>query len=492
MVQKYRKPGNKILFTFISLLSIAGVLTNFLVKGSMSNTLVIVCTALPVCSLLYYFIKKDVDPTLIQKVLVGAIYTTAIFMNHLSPNINKLFFLFFILCTLSIYQDYKLIIRALIYNCLFVVLTALYYGTSMYGDVSILKLALIVIFYLVISSIILISQCKITVNIGIEAENKRLEVEQKNLENQKLTNTILNSITGLKGIKDKNSSNLDKIIESSSFIDERLRGIVMNNENQTVIMSDIIEKTDKQDDNIKIISQNSEELSTSFLNTRDIVNEGFLSMNDLNTIIKEIELYNASSNKEVLTLLEEAASINSTLNTIKTIANQTNLLSLNASIEAARAGDAGKGFAVVATEIHKLASVATSSANQIEGIVERIQITAKKVLKSMDDSSDKIHQSFDKSETTYLMLKDISELSNNFASKLEKINLKISDYKKYSQTVSNQFNGLTANIEEGISSIEDIYAFIKEQNTEMSSLKDSFDKLSAIIEELHNNSNKTV
>ena len=72
-------------------------------------------------------------------------------------------------------------------------------------------------------------------------------------------------------------------------------------------------------------------------------------------------------------LERKSSSIGEIINVINEIADQTNLLSLNASIEAARAGDAGRGFAVVASEIRKLADQSKESVNNIISIIEGIQ-----------------------------------------------------------------------------------------------------------------------
>ncbi|WP_416773533.1 methyl-accepting chemotaxis protein [Pseudomonas sp. RHF3.3-3] len=108
------------------------------------------------------------------------------------------------------------------------------------------------------------------------------------------------------------------------------------------------------------------------------------SIEQIHALVKDIR----HSGVSLDSLQQDVTSIVSVLGVIRSIAEQTNLLALNAAIEAARAGEAGRGFAVVADEVRALASRTQQSTQEIQGMIDRLQSGTQSAVEAMRRSSE--------------------------------------------------------------------------------------------------------
>lgn len=164
----------------------------------------------------------------------------------------------------------------------------------------------------------------------------------------------------------------EAFLKSSSDISRAMTEIEQGVNQQALEAEQCLTQMDALNKKIELVSDNTKEIGLIADNTKQRVIEGTYVSDELNKQTSSTISTTKGIIQEIEKLAEKSSSINSIINVINDIANQTNLLSLNASIEASRAGEYGRGFAVVASEIRNLAEQSKSSVNDIKFIIESI------------------------------------------------------------------------------------------------------------------------
>ena len=137
--------------------------------------------------------------------------------------------------------------------------------------------------------------------------------------------------------------------------------------------------------------------------------EGSRSVNHVRSEIGKLAAQIDVTEGEVQALANQSEQIGKVLEVIRSIAEQTNLLALNAAIEAARAGEQGRGFAVVADEVRNLAQKTAASTAEIQQIIQRLQNSANGVLNVMTVNGEKAQSSIERSVQATQMLDVIAQ-----------------------------------------------------------------------------------
>ena len=183
------------------------------------------------------------------------------------------------------------------------------------------------------------------------------------------------------------------------------------------------------DNSVKVAEQSVEMAQKG----AQIVRDSIGSMENIRETIQE-------TSKRIKRLGESSQEIGDIVGLITEIADQTNILALNAAIQASTAGDAGRGFAVVADEVQRLAERAGNATKQIEGLVNTIQADTNEAVKSMEMSTSGVVNGAAKAEDAGDALKEIESVSSELSQLIKGISDSTKQQSRVALSVSDSMN----------------------------------------------------
>lgn len=195
------------------------------------------------------------------------------------------------------------------------------------------------------------------------------------------------------------------------------------------------------------VAQTALRTSDASTESARLASDGKLRVAETAAVINEMNSDMTDSSEVINTLATQVASIGQVLDVIRAVAEQTNLLALNAAIEAARAGEAGRGFAVVADEVRSLAHRTQVSTGEIEAMVREVQNSATAAVSSITNTGKKASEA-------QTVVKAAAEVLDRIASRI----LSISDSNHIIASAAEQQSKVAREIDRNIITISDLAA----------------------------------
>lgn len=317
-------------------------------------------------------------------------------------------------------------------------------------------------------------------HLRIEADRLRKEAEQKNRRDQEAIVTLMDELKELSNgdltIEAKSSeSNIGAVADSVNYTIESMRELVGTIKNTSTALGKATDETEKLSKKLlESASGKSKQIYTTSETTtymaatlnevvssteasveiarssveiakegRERVNNSIKSMGNIRENIQDTA-------KRIKRLGESSQEIGDIVVVMRDIADQTNMLSLNAAIQASTAGEAGRGFAVVADEVQRLAEHSTNQAKAIEKLILTIQTDAKEASLSMENSTEQVVKGAEISQSAGKSLTHIQDVSENLANLIIKMSSTVNSASFMATDVTNSMGVLKEIINKSI------------------------------------------
>lgn len=308
---------------------------------------------------------------------------------------------------------------------------------------------------------------------------------------------IRNLITEAKGTSETVSSASNEVMKASDEVSrtaEEVAGTIVSLAESASKQAELAEQSNKAVDGVaeglNVITENTMRISELASKAMEAITNGTTSLKHQSDRMNNTK--NASQNVTVVIsdLSTKSNEIGKVVEFINGITAEINLLSLNASIEAARAGDAGRGFTVVANEVKKLAELSKKSTQKISNLISEVQNDIKKAVTEVTNTE----VSIDEQEVSLKMTDDsfnlIEQSVFEMANKIKEVTDETKEINKNAISMEKSMKNIVGIIEQNASGTEEVAAATQEQTASVEEVACSMNHLAELSGSLQKSLNK--
>ncbi|QGG48835.1 HAMP domain-containing methyl-accepting chemotaxis protein [Heliorestis convoluta] len=280
---------------------------------------------------------------------------------------------------------------------------------------------------------------------------------------------------------EKTSEESGKGSEQVALTVQELAKGAMEQSKETVKSTSLLEQVVQV---IKEVTERTSSVSSASAEAMDLTKAGVEQLHKVSEEIIVIEKAVNHNKKAAFQLSAKSTEIGKIVSSISTIADQTNLLALNAAIEAARAGEAGKGFAVVADEVRKLAGQAGAAAVDISNIIHSVQEEIKLIVGEIEKATHVVSDEAKMIKEVEQQFEVISASVKSVIEDIQEVSVATEEMRASSEEVVKSAQNISVVSEEISASIEEVSATTEEQSAGAEQVAENARKLMAIADRL--------
>jgi methyl-accepting chemotaxis protein len=262
---------------------------------------------------------------------------------------------------------------------------------------------------------------------------------------EKLHNSIENVVNSIDPLTRLSTDLRDMTTKTAEITDE-----------QSLATDEVTRSVDEMFSSVQNVAKNASSAAEAAKEADDEAKAGrsvvTQSVESINDLASEVERAATVIRK----LEADTENVGTILDVIKGIAEQTNLLALNAAIEAARAGEQGRGFAVVADEVRTLASRTQDSTQEIQRVIEELQSAARSAAEVMSHSQEQANTSVDQAAKTDSSLATITEKVGSITTMNTEIAAATGEQEKVSNSIKTNVDGIRSNANKAVKNVQEV------------------------------------
>ena len=318
------------------------------------------------------------------------------------------------------------------------------------------------------------------------------EIGELTLAANSMQEKLHHTMVVIQDVSETVAANSEEIAQSSNEVKSgadqvarTMQELAEGAEQQASTATDLAQIVEQFSRDVSTTSAEGEALANHSTQVTTLTTKGQHYMTDSTDQMMQIDKIVQVAVQKVEGLNEKSNEISELVSVIASIADQTNLLALNAAIEAARAGEQGKGFAVVADEVRKLAEQVAFSVTDISTIVTGIQAETSDVTSALQDGYKEVHKGTEQITATNETFSEIASAVQQMTGNIDVITENLISIGTTTKEINHAIDDIAAISQQAAAGVEETTATVEETASTMEEMANGTDQLARRAEELN-------